>query len=118
MFANTLTLTINAVDKVLKRLNQDNYGSHYRFTSGDGQEIIELRIRHTVDTTADGPIDRHNMYIERTILATPTTAKQYWSDTRTLRALRGSSVDSLLHLSVGVSTLQASVDQDLVLGEN
>lgn len=118
MFANTLTLTINAVDKVLKRRNQDNFGSAYRYLSGDGQEIIEMKIRHTTDSTPDGPVERHNIFVERTILATPTSAKQYWSDTRTVRVLLGSSPDSALQLSVGVSTLQAALDQDWVLGEN
>ena len=118
MFNNTLTLTVNAVDKVLRRINQDNFGSLYRFTSADGSEIIEMKIRHGVDQTLDGPVNRHNVYIERTILATPTSAKKYWSVTSTFRDLTGSGPEALLHLIAGVSTLVASLDQDIVLGDN
>jgi hypothetical protein len=120
MFANTLTLTINAVAKVLNRINQDNYGSSYRFTSADGQEIISLVVRHSVDTAKgnEGPIARHNVFIERTIAATPTTAKKYWSVTYTLRDLQFSGPAELDLMSVGALTLLGTLDTGLTVGEN
>lgn len=117
-FAASLTLTINAVDKVLKRQNQDNFGSFYRFYADDGSELIEMQVRHSTDKTPDGPVARHNIYIERTIYPTPTSAKKYWSVTFTLRELTASGPGALLQLSAGASALIGSLDDGLVLGEN
>lgn len=117
-FAATLTLTINAVAKVLNRINQDNFGSVYRFTSTDGQEIINLQVRHTVDSTADGSVNRHNVFIERTIAPTPTTAKKYWSITYTMRDLQFSGPGDLDYLSAAALTLLGTMDTDLSTGGN
>nr|QDH91212.1 MAG: hypothetical protein H2Bulk341670_000002 [Leviviridae sp.] len=117
MFANTLTLTINAVAKVLTRVNQDNFGSFYKFA--DGVEAITMQIRHTTDTVKGGvSINRHNVYVERTVFATPTTTEKYWSMTATLRDRVGSDPTVLLQSWVGFSTLLATLDDGLVVGEN
>lgn len=118
MFAATLTLTVNAVAKVLNRINQDNFGSHYKFVSSDGQEVIELKVRHTVDSTPSGPVNRHNVYIERTIAPTPTVAKKYWSVTYTLRDLQFSGPADLDYLSAAALTLLGTLDTGLTIGEN
>ncbi len=49
MLANTLTLTVNSVAKVLTRINQDNYGSEYRLLSAT--ERYTLKIRHQSQKT-------------------------------------------------------------------
>jgi hypothetical protein len=120
MFAATLTLTINAIAKVLTRVNQDNFGSQYRFIATDGSEIIDMKIRHSVDSNSNGqpPINRHNVYIERTIAATPTTAEKYWSVTYTLRDRQFSGPGDLDHMSVGALTLLGTLDTGLTIGEN
>lgn len=117
MFANTLTLTINAVAKVLTRVNQDNYGSEYKFS--DGVEKVVLLVRHSVETTKGLPsVNRHNVFVERTVFATPTTTEKYWSCTGTLRDREGSDPTTLLQTWVGFSTLMATLDDGLVVGEN
>jgi len=116
MFANTLTLTINAVDKVLTRHNQDNFGSEYIYRSGT--ESIRLLIRHSTDKFATGDVLRHNVFIERTIYATPTANPQYYSTTFTLRARFDSDPVALLQLYVGAVALLASLDDGLVIGDN
>jgi hypothetical protein len=116
MFANTLTLTIDAVPKVLNRINQDNRGSEYSFVSGT--ETISMLIRHTVDKLATGDVNRHNVYIERTIFATPTVVEKYFSVTFTLRERRGSDPLDELKLAQGFYTLIATLDDGLVVGEN
>lgn len=115
-FANTLTLTINAVDKVLNRRNQDNYGSEYGYISDT--ETIRLLIRHDTEKPASGDVLRHNVFIERTILATPTEVQKYYSMTLTLRHRIGSSPTTLLHLLQGSYTLLGTLDDGLVIGEN
>lgn len=116
MFANTLTLTIDGVAKTLLRNNQDNFGSFYEFR--DGTEHITMQIRHSTDKLVTGDVLRHNVYIERTIFATPTVDEKYFSTTVTLRGRRTSAPDDLLKLWVGVSTLIATLDDGLVIGEN
>nr|UJQ85381.1 MAG: hypothetical protein 2 [Leviviridae sp.] len=84
-FPATITLTLNAVAKVLNRINQDNYGSTYSLKSAT--ESFLMQIRHSQDNPKDAvmPIDRHNVFVERTIYATPVTAEEYYSFTGTLR---------------------------------
>lgn len=116
MFANTLTLTIDTVARTLLRINQDNYGSEYSFK--DSVEEISLKIRHSTDGKGDLLANRHNVFVERTVYATPTVSEKYWSATVTLRDRRGSSPDELLKTWVGVSTLVLSLDDTLVTGDN
>ena len=46
MFTDTLTVTINAVAKVMVRVNQDGYSSEYRLKETDGE--FRLRDRKSV----------------------------------------------------------------------
>lgn len=68
MFADTITVTINSVAKVLTRINQDGYSSEYylRGTLDD----FRLKIRNTsyVDKTRGGiTIDRHTVELTQTV---------------------------------------------------
>lgn len=117
MFAATLTLPIDGTNYVLNRINQDNFGSSYKFKNG--VELITLVVRHSVDVTqSPGRINRHNLYIERTIFATPTAAAEFYSATYTLREGEFNDPAKLLKMSVGVLTLAASLDDGMVVGEN
>lgn len=115
-FANTLTLTIAGAAKTLLRNNQDNFGSTYEHLSGT--EYIKMQIRHTTDKLPAGDVKRHNVYIERTIFATPTSTEKYTSVTATLRNRWGTDPADLLALWVGSSTLLLALDDELVLGGN
>lgn len=57
--SSPITLTVNSVDKVLTRLNQDNFGAVYRLKEADDE--WQLTIRHSYEGKA-GPaqIERHN----------------------------------------------------------
>lgn len=72
-FGSTATITINAVAKVLNRINQDNYGSEYYLRSTT--EDYRMKIRHSKESPqADGRVmDRHNVEITHTVFATSTT---------------------------------------------
>lgn len=119
-FAATITLTLNAVAKVLNRVNQDNFGSVYSLKSAT--ESIVMQIRHSVDSAdASGTkMDRHNIYVERIIYATPTTNERKYTFTGTIRM--GSQADPLEagYLAAGaVDWLDtAGVITDLVAGVN
>jgi hypothetical protein len=124
MFSNTLTLTINAVDKVLKRTNQDAFGSVYEFTAGDGSEYIAMKIRHSKEKNSSSLaskgviVNRANVFFERIIFATPTTVERYYSVTATMRRRFDSSPDDLLKFEQGCNTLLLTLDDGLVVGEN
>lgn len=85
MFAATITLTINAVAKVLNRVNQDAYGSEYSLLSAT--ESINMKIRHSADSPdADGmKLRRHNVFVEHLVYATPTTLAKKATYTATIR---------------------------------
>ncbi len=116
MFANTLTLTIDGVAKTLNRINQDNYGSEYLFRSAT--ESIRMLIRHSVDRPAGDVINRHNVYVEKIVYATPTTAERLFTLTFTVRERSGSDPVDLLKLAQGFYTLVATLDDGLVVGDN
>lgn len=66
-FSSTLTITVNAVAKVLNRINQDSYGSEYYLRTST--ESWRARIRHSKEApNAFGIVnDRHNFEVVHTI---------------------------------------------------
>lgn len=116
MFANTLTLTIDAVARTLVRNNQDNFGSVYQFE--DAAEFIEMKIRHDSDNQLGIKHKRHNVTLTRRVFATPVAAEKFWSVTVTLRNRDGSAPADLLKTWQGVNTLLLTLDDGLVVGEN
>lgn len=79
----TLTVTINAVAKVLTRIRDDGYSSEY-LLRGTLDEF-RLVIRHTKYTDSNRPakyVDRHNVELVHTVYAVapstiPTIRKAY-----------------------------------------
>jgi hypothetical protein len=121
-FPATITLTINAVAKVLDRINQDNFGSTYRLRSDT--ELLTLKIRHSTDNKeSDGiSMERHNVFVEHIIFATVSTARFRSSYTMTIRGgdQQALSLAGNLAKAVGTwvsTTSYAAVDQ-LVVGQN
>lgn len=81
-FADTITITINSVAKVLNRINQDGYSSEYFLRSST--EEFRLKLRNTSYTnSATGKVtDRHNVELVQTVYAVspatvPTIRKAY-----------------------------------------
>lgn len=118
MFANTITLTINTVAKVLTRINQDGFGSVYRLTTAT--ERITLQFRNSTETPKDGSgaIDRHNMFVERIVFATPTTKELYSSFSATLRGRLGTDPADVGYLASAASAVLASNQGGLLQGES
>lgn len=119
MLANTLTITIAGDDFTLVRVNQDNFGSLYRFS--DANQLMTLQVRHS-DEPANGlkqpePVSRHNMFFEHEVFATPTQNRRYYSVSHTLRAARTSDPMALSADDAGFVALEASIRSQLVAGE-
>lgn len=68
--SNTLTLSVNAVNKVLKRINQDQYSTQYYLH--EALEEFTVNIRHSKESPQkDGTVyDRHNVELIHTVFAT------------------------------------------------
>lgn len=84
MFADTITITINAVAKVLNRVNQDGYASEYYLREADGQFRLKLRNSTYADKTRGSmKVDRHNVELVHTIFpvapATVPTVRKFYS---------------------------------------
>jgi len=113
MLANTLTLTINAVAKVLTRVGEQGQSSLYRYKTAT--EEISLQFRHTTETGGSVPIYRHNAFVEWLIYATPTVAEQYYSYSLTARGSKTSdpeTVEDLVLAGNVLLTAQASAFAD------
>ncbi len=116
MLTATLAITIDAVAYTLMRVNQDNYGSEYKFL--DSVREIKMKIRHSTDIQAGLTVNRHNVFLEHTVFATPTVVEKYWSTTVTLRDRRGSGPADLLKTWQGFNTLFLTFDDTFVSGDN
>lgn len=102
MFADTITITINAVAKILNRINQDNGGSEY-FLRG-ALDDFRLKIRHTSYTNkASGRIvDRHNVEFVQTVYpVAPATASTIRKAYLVLEAERVDAITDPLNFSLG-----------------
>lgn len=70
MFADTITLTVNSVAKVLNRISTSGYSSEYLFR--DAVEEFRMKIRQSTRTDAKRGsrlVDKHNVELVQTIFA-------------------------------------------------
>lgn len=70
MLGDTLTLPQAGGNIVLKKINQDQYSSEYRFTDATGR--YNARIRHSNVNTGQ---ERHNLEVVQTIFAAGDVAE-------------------------------------------
>lgn len=117
MFANTLTITINSVARILTRVNQDNYGSVYRLK--DATQEFTLKFRNSTDPS-DGvePLERHNMYFEHIVYATSTTTEKKYTMSSTLRMRKTSDPAYLAFVVPAFNTLLNAQASGLIAGES
>lgn len=119
-FGATLTITVNAVAKVLNRINQDNYGSEYYLRSS--LDEYRVKIRHSKDSpNASGQVyDRHNVEVTRTVFATTTVPQYTQVNSYTNKTLVSDSVTDAGYLFAGfVDYLDsATVQGDLLTWQN
>lgn len=116
MLANTLTLTVNSVAKVLTRINQDNYGSEYRLLSATEKYV--LKIRHSSQVSGGKSFDVHNVLVEHTVFATVSALETKMTASVTLRGQVGTDPAALDYLSDALGVLVAAQAAALVQGES
>jgi hypothetical protein len=84
MFASTVTITINSVDKVLNRINDGDYSSEYYLRTSTDSFRLKLRNSTYTDKLRAGrKIDRHNIeFVHTTFAVAPATVdivRKYYS---------------------------------------
>lgn len=82
MFTDTITLTVNAVAKVLTRINQDSYSSEYMLKNATECYTLKIRNIKFTDKSRGEQRDRHNVEITHTVYpvapATQSTLRKYY----------------------------------------
>lgn len=121
MLPSTITITIApSQDRILQRVNQDNFGSEYQFSNAT--EAIVMKIRHSTDSVdSDGLVmKRHNVYFERIVFPTISTLLKKESYTATMRHDRYDDPAVVGLIAKGVNTwLNTSTNlADLAAGQN
>jgi 3-hydroxy-3-methylglutaryl CoA synthase len=69
MFSDTITITVNAIAKVLTRINQDKYSSEYLLKDTDSEFRLRIRNSSYTDKTRGVVVDRHNVELVQTVYA-------------------------------------------------
>lgn len=100
-FGATATITINAVAKVLNRINQDNYGSEYFLRSTT--DAYRMKVRHSKEAIqADGRrFDRHNVEIVHTVFAVGAVPEVIRSTSFTIRVFENDDLTLAGYLVAG-----------------
>jgi hypothetical protein len=70
MFADTIVLPLSTGNVTVTKINQDSFGSVYRFN--DATHEVKLTIRHTKAKKNGVAYDRHNVEVVETIYAAST----------------------------------------------
>lgn len=115
MLANTLTLTINAIAKVLVRVNQDNFGSQYQLKSAT--ESIVMKIRTSTDTNKGQLFDRHNVEVVHTVYGVAPAPDKVYTCSMTFRSIDKGDPVALGYLMTGFSTLLSAQQAAIIGGE-
>lgn len=70
MLGDSITITVNAIAKTLKKINQDSYSAEYLLREVDGE--YRMKVRHSTDkaTLRGETMDRHNVELSRTFFGT------------------------------------------------
>jgi hypothetical protein len=119
MLPATLTLTINAVAKVLTRIDpRNNEGSLYQLKSAT--EKITLQVRHSTAKSKLTPAneDVHNVFFEHTIYATPTSFVENYKFSATFRMIESNDPVKLGYLVAACNTLVAANSAAIIAGDS
>lgn len=111
MFADPITITVNAVAKAMVRINSgDPYASEYYLKEGNTQEW-RLKIRNSSYTDKAGnTIDRHNVEFVNTVYATATVKQIVRKIYTVIENYRSDSLTDPLNVSLGAIAFLTSAN--------
>lgn len=70
MLGESITITVNAVAKTLKRINQDSYSAEYLFRETSGEYRVKIRHSQEKALIRGETMDRHNVELAHTVFGT------------------------------------------------
>lgn len=119
-FGSTITVTVNAIAKILNRINQDNYGSEYLLK--ESLQEFRIRIRHQTENAKNGeqPFERHQFELTQTVFATATDPEIVRQAYSVFRSRKNDSLTSVGYLTAAaVDYLDSgTVQADLLTWQN
>lgn len=103
MLGDSITITVNAVAKAMKKINQDSYSSEYLLRETTGE--YRLKVRHSNEKTPQGgnPMDRHNVEFTRVVFGDGTTPSSTTVVSTTIRNPRNADAVVVDQLSDGLA---------------
>nr|UJQ85733.1 MAG: putative coat protein [Leviviridae sp.] len=112
MLGDTITVTHNAVSRVLSKINQDNYSARYRLQTATDEFLID--VRHSTESLPKGsalqPIERHNIEFRVTTFATATVPELVQIYSATVRTRRGSDPAAALLAAKALTAWQTDAN--------
>lgn len=101
--ALTLTVPVNAVNKVLKRVNQDNFATKYYLREATQEFTVD--IRHSKEKRGGIEYQVHNVSLKVEVFATetaPTRIRDVWF---TFRHTKVDDFSAIGHAAIGLADL-------------
>lgn len=116
MLGDTLTIAIDGANKVLARINQDNFGAQYLLLSPT--EEFAVSIRHSKDKPRLNELDRdrHNVRLTHTIFGTAGAPNIVRETSVTLVGPRADDKAAFSKEVVGVGAYLSAVTTAKILG--
>lgn len=109
MFPATITITVaTGVDKILNRVNQDNFGSEYQLTDATSKSVLKIRHSKENKNSLGVVMNRHNVYFEYTLFPTLTDPSVVRSVTTTIREPEMSDPQASAAVAKGINVWLAN----------
>lgn len=108
MLGETQTIVIDGANKVLSRINQDNFGATYLLLEPTGE--IQMQVRHNKEKSKLGQParDRHNVRILQTIFGAAGAPDVVREISTTLVANRSDDRTAFSKVTTGVNTYMSA----------
>lgn len=99
----TLTIKVNGVDKVLKRINQDNYATRYHLH--EATQEFTANVRHNREKRNGIQYDVHNVELIQEVFATITTPSYVRTVWTTIRNTKNDDWAAIGYMAVALADL-------------
>lgn len=111
MYGDTITITHNAVARILVKINQDNYSSEYLLRNATDEFL--LKFKHSIESAKSGvvPFERHLVEYAHTTFATATELEKKEISSILVRCRRGG--DPALALQTAKALVAFGTDPNL-----